>query len=147
MAGAEALAEAIIHSKSLTSLDLRSNNIGSVGETTVKIFIIYIIFTVMSVGGQAVVNAVRHSETLKKLCIIDNKIGVDILTQLSGLLKGNIMDVAHSVKYRELTLPAAHKEIDRDRHLNRAKKLALERSNSSLSISTVDSAASNNIMS
>ena len=84
------------------------------------------------------VNAVRYSNTLRKLCIIDNKIGAEILTQLSGLLKGTIMDVAHSVKYKELTLPAAHKEIDRDRHANRAKKLALERSNSSLSFTSTN---------
>lgn len=82
------------------------------------------------------VNAVRYSSTLRRLCIIDNKIGAEILTQLSGLLKGNIMDVANSVKYRELTLPSAHHEIDRDRHANRAKKLALERSNSSLSLTS-----------
>eukprot|EP01034_Spumella_vulgaris_P024524 gene24524-30879_t len=95
-AGAESLAEAIELSKSLRHLNLRSNNIGSV-------------------GGQALVNAVRHCPTLRVLCLADNKAGVEVVAQLSALLKGSILDVCHSVRHLELDIPAYHRDREADK--------------------------------
>lgn len=64
----------------------------------------------MLTGGQALANAVRHSSTLRVLCLADNKIGTEVVTQLAALLKGSIIDVAHSVRYKELTVPVAHRD-------------------------------------
>jgi Ran GTPase-activating protein (RanGAP) involved in mRNA processing and transport len=91
--------QAIELSKSLRVLNLRSNNIGSV-------------------GGQALVNAVRHCATLRVLCLTDNKAGVEVIAQLSALLQGSILDVCRSVRHLELDIPQYHRDrdVDKERH-------------------------------
>ena len=84
--GAQLLAEALATNKMLTSLNMRSNRIGTI-------------------GGLGFCEAMRTNKVLKRLCVADNGCGPELLALLSGRLKGSFGDVVASVLTDELELP------------------------------------------
>lgn len=52
----------------------------------------------------------KHNQTLRVLCIADNKISGEVASQLAGRLRGTTKDVAESFRADELQIPAIHLE-------------------------------------
>ena len=50
----------------------------------------------------------RFNRTLRELCLADNKVGVEVMTQLAGRLRGSTRETARSARALELSIPAIH---------------------------------------
>lgn len=70
----------------LTSLNVRQNNIGRI-------------------GGESFVIAMQKNVALKVLCIADNKISGDVAIGLAARLRGTSVDLIESFKAKQLIIP------------------------------------------
>jgi hypothetical protein len=52
----------------------------------------------------------RYNDKIQELCIVDNKVGFDVMTLLAGRLRGSASQIAHCVRAGELEVPAIHLE-------------------------------------
>ena len=52
----------------------------------------------------------RHNDKIRELCIVDNKVGFDVMTLLAARLRGTSKETAHCVRAFELEVPAIHSE-------------------------------------
>ncbi len=55
-------------------------------------------------------HAMKHNQSLRILCIADNKISGEVASQLAARLRGTTKDVIESFKAHELAIPATHLE-------------------------------------
>jgi hypothetical protein len=84
--GAEDISNGLENNRTLTDLNLRSNNLGQM-------------------GGLAIVNCLTRNKVIKALCLADNKIGNQVAILLSGRLSAGLKNLCHSVLTDELRLP------------------------------------------
>lgn len=55
-----------------------------------------------------------YNNTLKELCLVDNKIGADVMTLIIGRLKSaTTKNIINSVRANELITPIRHNEYKR----------------------------------
>ena len=92
-AGAEKIASAIAVKTTLTSLNLRQNGLGSI-------------------GGEFIAQAMQFNFHIRILCLVDNKIGPDIMSLVSGRIRGGMTDTMISFRSteKELSIPSIFKE-------------------------------------
>jgi len=55
-----------------------------------------------------------YNTSIKELCVVDNKVGADVITSLVSRLNGSPVDIIKSVRAYELIVPARH-EIQKKR--------------------------------
>lgn len=52
----------------------------------------------------------RFNDKIRELCIVDNKVGFDVMTLLAARLRGTARETAHCMRAQELEIPAIHIE-------------------------------------
>ena len=72
----------------------------------------------MYTGGQALVDALRYNSTLHELCLVDNKVGFDVMSLLAARLHATASEIVHCVRALQLEVPVIHLEKE-----ERIKKL------------------------
>lgn len=86
-AGAEGIADGLERNTSLLILSVRMNDI-------------------QTAGGQALVRALRKNRTLKQLCIADNNVGADVMSELVSRLTVSVPNLMRSLRAAEIITPS-----------------------------------------
>lgn len=105
--------QAITKNNTLTQLNLRNNGLGSIGKvatTALRNCSSSHLVSGAGAGGQALADAMRHNDHIRELCIVDNKVGFDVMTLLAARLRGTARDTLHCVRATELEIPIIHLE-------------------------------------
>lgn len=91
--GAEKFAFALTRNSTLQYVNLRMNDLGVL-------------------GGGYLAQAMKYNSTLKILCLVDNNVGMDVMTLLSGRLgkSSGVRDVMLAVRTEELVTPLRYRE-------------------------------------
>lgn len=55
----------------------------------------------------------RYNYRIRELCIVDNKVGFDVMTLLAARLRGTAGEILHCVRGAELETPGIHVEKTR----------------------------------
>jgi len=61
-------------------------------------------------GGQTLAEAMAHNYRIRELCLVDNKVGFEVMTLLAARLRGTVGETTHCVRATELEIPAIHWE-------------------------------------
>lgn len=106
--GAEKIALALTKNKSLTSLNLRQNDLSEV-------------------GGQYIAEAMQYNFQIRVLVLVDNRIGPETMSLISGRLRGGMRDALTSFRATksELTIPHLY-SIHRFDQPSRTRKGSVE---------------------
>jgi len=92
VAGAEAFGKALRVNKTLVRANLRQNGVGSV-------------------GGGALAEAMKFNHTLRELCLVDNKVGIDVINLITARLYGSVAEAMLGVRTGELVVPNRHADV------------------------------------
>lgn len=55
----------------------------------------------------------RSNYRIRELCLVDNKVGFDVMTLLAARLRGTAGEIMHCVRSTELEVPGIHLEKTR----------------------------------
>lgn len=55
----------------------------------------------------------RYNYRIRELCLVDNKVGFDVMTLLAARLRGTAGEILHCVRSKELEIPGIHTEKKR----------------------------------
>jgi Ran GTPase-activating protein (RanGAP) involved in mRNA processing and transport len=94
--GAEQMATMLRANRTIRELNIRSNSLGVL-------------------GAQALASALSVNNTLRVLVLTDNVIGAEMISVISGKLKGNFRDVLTSSRHWEVDMPTRYAEGRYDR--------------------------------
>ena len=67
-------------------------------------------WAVFCAGGQTLADAMAFNYKIRELCIVDNKVGFDVMTLLAARLRGTAGETGHCVRATELDIPSIHLE-------------------------------------
>ena len=63
-----------------------------------------------TLGGQALADAMKFNDKIRELCLVDNKVGFEVMTLLAARLRGTAGETLHCVRALELHIPGIHEE-------------------------------------
>lgn len=55
----------------------------------------------------------RFNYRIRELCVVDNKVGFDVMTLLAARLRGTASEIMHCVRSAELEVPGIHADKKR----------------------------------
>lgn len=62
------------------------------------------------IGGQTLADAMAHNFRIRELCLVDNKVGYEVMTLLAARMRGTVGETCHCMRATELEVPAIHWE-------------------------------------